>query len=328
VRTRPAALTDDQLAVALSHGWSWGATRLDYAPVGYGSYHWVVTDEGGTRWFVTADDLAARGPDRAAETFERLQRALTTAYAVKHDGRLDFVVAPVAAVDGSVVRRVDERYAVAVYPHLDDAVHPDGSDRSWLVEMLVDLHGSTELVRGVAGVEDFAEPDRADLERALQELERPWTGGPFAERTRGVLADHLPVLRSLLDVHDAWVTTARDGEAPWVLTHGEPKLNNVMVTAAGHRLIDWDTALVAPAARDLWMADAGSGEVLAGYVEQTGRRVRETDLELYRLRWELADIASVTRVLRGPHERDADTELAWGCIEDIAGLPLRWPDLV
>ena len=55
--------------------------------------------------------------------------------------------------------------------------------------------------------------------------------------------------------------------------------------------VDWDTSLVAPLARDLWWLGTGAGE-LATYTQITGRDVVEVDLKVYRLPWDLTDIAS------------------------------------
>lgn len=32
----------------------------------------------------------------------------------------------------------------------------------------------------------------------------------------------------------------------WVITHGEPKANNTMITPAGPVLVDWDTVQLTP----------------------------------------------------------------------------------
>ena len=259
---------------------------------------------------------------------DMLTAARDRAGVLRHDALLDFVVAPQPADDGRVVHRLGERHAVAVYPYFDDAVNSTNEEREELIEVLARLHAATKVVRDVAGVEAFGDPNRAALEQALQQLDMPWDGGPFAEPTRSVLAEHRATLHRLLEVHDAWVALAWHGEAEWVVTHGEPKLNNILVTRDGLQLVDWDTVLVAPAARDLWMADPGDGSTVAAYIHRTGRPVAEAELRLYRLRWELADIASFTRLFRGPHAQDEDTEIAWGCIADIAGIVGRWPDLV
>ena len=46
---------------ALADGWGLSAETLRYAPVGGGSYHWVVTSDPGEQWFVTVDDLDDKG---------------------------------------------------------------------------------------------------------------------------------------------------------------------------------------------------------------------------------------------------------------------------
>ena len=46
---------------ALADGWGLSAETLRYAPVGGGSYHWVVTSGPGEQWFVTVDDLDDKG---------------------------------------------------------------------------------------------------------------------------------------------------------------------------------------------------------------------------------------------------------------------------
>jgi hypothetical protein len=52
---RPVNLTDEQVVAALRARWGIEAGRVEYAPVGYGGYHWTVEEPGGARWFVTAD---------------------------------------------------------------------------------------------------------------------------------------------------------------------------------------------------------------------------------------------------------------------------------
>ncbi|HJZ04125.1 MAG TPA: aminoglycoside phosphotransferase family protein, partial [Streptosporangiaceae bacterium] len=57
MRDRPAGLREHDLRLVLAEGWRIDAAALRYAAVGGGSYHWVVRDGAGRRWFVTADDL-------------------------------------------------------------------------------------------------------------------------------------------------------------------------------------------------------------------------------------------------------------------------------
>jgi hypothetical protein len=58
--TRPADIADDVVSAVVQEAWQLRIGRIDYAPVGFGSYHWHAwADE--DRWFVTADDLVTGG---------------------------------------------------------------------------------------------------------------------------------------------------------------------------------------------------------------------------------------------------------------------------
>lgn len=99
-----------------------------------------------------------------------------------------------------------------------------------------------------------------------------------------------------------------------VLTHGEPHPGNLIETDGGWRLVDWDTTLVAPPERDLWIVEPGDGSVIGAYEAATGRPVLRSDLELYRLTWKLADIALFVAELRQPHGDTADIQESWAAL--------------
>jgi hypothetical protein len=47
------------------------------------------------------------------------------------------------------------------------------------------------------------------------------------------------------------------------------------------------------------------------YADATGRDIDGDALSLYRLAWDLTDVALFTKQLRSAHRRTADTEAAW-----------------
>lgn len=102
-----------------------------------------------------------------------------------------------------------------------------------------------------------------------------------------------------------------------VVTHGEPHPGNLIRTAEGFVLVDWDTVAVDRAERDLWMLDDGTGSAWAEYARLTGRAVDPDAAALYRLAWGLTDLAAFVGRLRAPHGRDPDTERAWTGIQAI-----------
>jgi len=306
---------------ALADGWGLAAVTLRYAPVGGGSYHWVVTDDQRKRWFVTVDDLDDKGwlgRTRPA-VFAGLRTAMQAAVTLRDQAALGFVVAPVPARDGEPVRPLGARYAVAVFPFLRGApgrwgeLRP-GAERAELAEMLAALHRVDPAAVGLPRRE-IGLSWRGELEVALRELDRPWDGGPFAEPARSLLAGSAPRIRQRLDTLDRWACDeAAAGQT--VITHGEPHAGNVIRAPGGEvMLIDWDTVGLARPERDLWMIASDAGDELCYYTELTGRPVEAAVIGLYRMRWALDDLSCFVREVRAEHRRTPGTEHAWQSLE-------------
>jgi spectinomycin phosphotransferase len=305
VRDRPEGVTDPALARALADGWGLAGWTLRYAPVGAGSYHWdAVGAAPGERRFVTVDDLDGKGwlgRTRPA-VLAGLRTVMEAAVTLRRSG-LGFVAAPEPGLAGQAVWPLGARHAVTVFPFLPGAPGEWGRplpapERGELVTMLATLHGAdpapVRLPRAEPGLSW-----RGDLETALSELGRQWAGGPYAEPARALLAPAAGLVRRRLDDLDRWA--ARVAAADVVITHGEPHPGNVIQTADRLKLIDWDTAGLAPPERDLWLAAAGSADELSRYADLTGRHPDRALLEFYRLRWALDDLACFVRDLRAPH---------------------------
>jgi spectinomycin phosphotransferase len=280
--TAPSDLGTDDIRIALGDGWGITAATIAYAAVGFGSHHWAVTAADGRRWFVTAD--------RASD---HLEPALRTAIALRGAG-LEFVVAPVPAAGGAATHPVGAGYLLAVYPHLEGEAGAFGphraADKPAVREMLARLHATP-----VAGVEllDLDLPGRDDLRRARRTV----GDGPYGRRTYALLAAKSALIDGLLGEYDRLRATL-EPPAEWVVTHGEPHPGNVMRTAQGLKLVDWDTVRLGPGARDLWLVDD-----LPAYA-------------FFRLRWRLSDIASYAGDLSVAPAETEDTAASFGYLRD------------
>jgi aminoglycoside phosphotransferase (APT) family kinase protein len=304
----PADLPIDALVTALSEHWGLAVDRLDYRPVGWGSHHWAAGDQ----WFVTVDDLETKRRseeeplDRA---YDRLRAALAAATALP----ATIAVAPVATRSGPPLARCGERFAVAVYPYLEWQSFGWGefsspAHRRAVLDLVVGVHTST--VRS-AVAEDFVIAQREALEPTTSFVDT----GPYARATERLLATAADALRAQLTRYDALVASAARPDA-MVLTHGEPHPGNTMLSPDGWRLIDWDTALMAPPERDLWGLDPGDGSILTAYAAATGVTPQPDRLELYRLRWDLTDIAVDASRFRRPHTGTADDDQSFELLRD------------
>lgn len=316
MRDRPAGVGERELRHALADGWQIHAIAMRYAPVGGGSYHWVVHDGRGGHWFATVDDLDGKGwlGDSRAAVSQNLRAAMDTALALRHNAGLRFVVAPIPALHGETVLPMGSKYAVAVFPFVHGASGRFGEDlpageRAQFVGILAALHRSTPAVAR-APVCQITLPGRGALETALGELGQPWHGGPFAEPARALLTSTARQTRHLLGTFDELAGDVTAGPEN-VITHGEPHPANVIRAGTGRMLIDWDTVGLAPPERDLWMVVSDTGEESRRYTRATGRPVDPAALAFYRIRWALADIAAFVQRFRTRHRRSADTEHMW-----------------
>jgi spectinomycin phosphotransferase len=311
------------------------ARSMDYVPEGAGSHHWKLTDDAGRRFFVTVDDLDDKdwlGDTREA-VFEGLGRALATATALHDEAGLEFVVAPVAARNGELVRRVDAQYTVSVFPFLHGRSYPFGpyTDEDLMdqaIDMLVALHRSTPAVRAVASTHVPSFGGRRDLMAFLADPDCRWDGGPFSAPARHLLVPHVVELTQLTAGFDHLIDLTAPARANPVITHGEPHPANLMSVEGRLVLIDWDTAALAPPERDVALITTASRAGLDRYEQATGRAIDRTVITLYRLRWYLDDLASAVRLFRNRHRETPDTRGWWeGLAPRLDQLP-TWLDLL
>ncbi|MEV0780683.1 phosphotransferase [Streptomyces sp. NPDC050433] len=325
---RPVGIEDPAVRHALT-AWGIDPVSWEYAPVGFGDYHWTATDTHERRWFVTVADLAHKswygdGPDAA---LRGLRDAMDTAVALRdaQPHGLDFVVAPLRTADGETVRALGTGHAVSVFPLVQGTPGHFGEtctahERGLVLDLLARLHRTPPPVSARVLPPEFA--TRPQLEAALRETGSPWDGiGPYADPARQLVADHVVALRGRLDEFDLRAAELRDSDAHLVVTHGEPHPGNLLRAGERRLLLDWDTVGLAVPERDLWLV-AGGPDDLARYEGATGRQPDPSALALYRLRWALNDVAEFLGLFRAPHVRTPDTDQAWkaltGTVEGLA----------
>jgi spectinomycin phosphotransferase len=314
MRTRPPDIDDRQVIEAAQRGWGEPIVAVEYVPVGGGSHHWRAATAHGAPLWLTLDDLDEKpflGTSRT-EVFETLGRALDVSRTLSHSG-LDFVVAPQPTRSGPILFAVGQRYALALYPFLTGTAFAWGTPlphphADALLELLVRLHQATPVVAAIAREATPELAARERLEHALRSVHEPWSGGPFGEPARALVARRVEYLTGLLHSFDDLLAEVRQRAHPPVISHGEPHPANLMLNEGRLRLLDWDTVGLALPERDLWwLADAS----LARYTQATGRCVDAQALRLYRLRWLLDDFIYSVHRLRAPHTRTVDIERTW-----------------
>jgi spectinomycin phosphotransferase len=324
------------VATAVIHDWGLQIAGLRYLAVGGGSHHWIADTHEGGSYFLTVDDLGGKpwlGTDADA-VFRGLLAALDTAVRLRDAARLACVLAPLCSLGGESACRLTPRYSLAVFPYVDGRPGRWGElpqrDREGLVRVLAELHQATATAGLGPPRRGMELHEREVLEGALGDLQRPWTGGPFAEQARRKLASRASAVTGWLAEFDDLAARLRHRRPQLVVTHGEPHPGNIIRVGSRLMLVDWDTVALAPPERDLWMlADGAAGPAgpawpadsatragaLARYTALTGTAVDAAAISFYRLAWKLADIAAFTGVLRSAHKRTGDTQHAWTALQ-------------
>jgi hypothetical protein len=318
VFTPPDDLPESALRDVLDICWSLGVATLGYRAVGFGSHHWEVTDSTGARHFVTVDDLRTRrhvSDESLTVGYHRQRAALSAAQALRAAGR-GFVVAPLPSSDGQPLVALGGCFAVAVYPFVTgESFNWDNytlRHRRTILALIAAVHSAPPKVRDRALPDDYTFPLRGILVAALRGGDSGDPGqGPYAQPAADLLTAHTSQVQDAVARYDDLVLSARADPPGLVLTHGEPHPGNTMRTEEGWLLIDWDTAMKAPPERDLWHIDPGNGSLYAAYTTATGIDLKPDLLSLYRLRWELTEIAACMARFRAPHSNSADNDEAW-----------------
>lgn len=313
--TQPAGLSDVDLKEVVGEAWGLSMASLVYRPVGFGSHHWAATDTHGLRHFVTVDELSSesRIGDEVSALGIRLRPALTAATDL-HAVGCGFVVAPVATTADHPFVQFGN-YVVALYPFVagrsfsfEDVL--DGAELERILEMVVALHGVPMAAIRPPAMDRFVVPGLDQLEQSLDGDVEEGANGPHAGVASRLLIDHEAQIRRLMARYRALVARYRSDPGPVAVTHGEVHPGNVMVTSEGWVMVDWDTALVAPPERDVWRLAQGDGSVLQAYADATGSTLKAWLVDLYGLRWDLAEIASFAADFRRPHEDTEDSRKA------------------
>jgi spectinomycin phosphotransferase len=332
VKALPDGFETSALIDSLADDWGFDVATIEFAPVGFGSYHWMVTDVAGTRGFVTVDDLD-RKPwlgDTRESAFDGLASAYRSAVALRQAG-LGFVLAPIPARGGEPLRRIGERHSVALFPFVngraaDFGAYEKREDRAAVLRLVAQLHQATRTVDAIALRVDLDLPGRGALESALREIDVTWSGGPLAEAAWQALASRASDVADLLGLFDRLRREVATRGLDWVVTHGEPHAANVIRTDLGRMLIDWDTVAVAPPERDLWMLVDAGGADASPYVDATGHQPDKVALDFFRLTWDLGDLAAYVDVLRSSHRENDDTQKAYIGLLKCVAIRDQWTE--
>ena len=80
-------------------------------------------------------------------------------------------------------------------------------------------------------------------------------------------------------------------------------------------IVDWDFVRLAPPERDLWDLAENDRSVLAAYAKATGTAIDFSALALFRMWYDLSEIAGYLDLFRAAHNDTEDTAESWKNLE-------------
>jgi spectinomycin phosphotransferase len=305
----PTEVDDADILTLVRDHWRSDAVRVEHLAVGFGAHHWRVDADGSTVLFATYDRFRQRHTPASLESAYRGAIELA-------DAGLEFVLAPIRTRTGEVIVPVAAG-ALSCTPWVDGAAVGDGAvtdpaTAATNVTDLARLHAATPPV----GIPEWQPLVRAGLaERLARSVDTPWQSGPYGEPARTAvdarLADIADWTARYLELAEA------ADDRPWVATHGETHTANQLSTAAGIRLIDWESLKLAPRERDLTtLVQAGYGDQVAADLEM---------VELFDLEWRLSEIDEYASWFAAPHTGSADDRIAYGGLLQELARGSWWP---
>jgi aminoglycoside phosphotransferase (APT) family kinase protein len=327
MKTDARDIDEQRLAQALNAEYGLRITSLDFVPKGEDAYVYFGQGADGGGYSSSGGQYFIRAQSAArADPLERVYQ-VTNALHVRYG--LSQVIAPYATRRGAFTIKHDG-YRIAVFPLIRGRTLYDqgasNADLAQAASVVAALHQCDaagdfpQLAR-----ETFGDPFKGPVLRALQAAENPVPGAPTFRRrmTRLLQSERADILATLEKIEQLGAK-ARELTTDWVLTHGDPNLDNLLKDEEGQIfLTDWGEIGVGPPERDMF---AFTGEGFAAFLRpyalaRTSVALHRDVFAFYFYRWALQEIADyATRILfssLGPEE----DEHAWAELQPY--LPIR-----
>ncbi len=321
------------IVAALRRAYGISVTGLEFTPKGEAGYCYVGATEDGGRLFVK---LFQAHRDEPFAFSLRVSRQL-------HDAGYRHALPPILTSAGETFT-THEGYSVAVFPYVESVSLFEDESRPYGDEATDDEFASLGSVIG--GL--HAATPRLDLSDAPRErfdfhyadlLRRHLSGDvdvtPVNEFQRELLALWTEDRENIARAYAHFVALQerrRASERPFVVTHGDCHLANILRDTAGrYHLIDWSDALLAPPERDLTFY-TGDPDRFAAFLDVYLQAYDPGALDLdvfafYVYQWVVQEIGSYTHsILYRNHGRANDEQNESDLAELRKYMPVREGD--
>jgi len=320
LKTEARDIDKGQLAQAVATAYGFDLQSIEFLPRGEDAYAFIVEGYNGAHHFVRAQNVG-----RSAQS-ESIYALVHTLHNKKN---LTAAVAPYQTRTGSFTFS-HGRYVVAVFPFiLGRTLYIQGAstdDFSQAAGILSALHNTNaELEVQSIQRESFDNPFKDRILEALQTIDNPIRPRDELGRQLAQLlaAEREDVLNTLSGIEEL-AENARALASDWVLTHGDPNLDNWLKDAYGRlHITDWGELAIGPPERDLFaFTGAHFADFLGPYIGARSQVDLHSDIfAFYFYRWSLQEIADYTTRILFQDLGPTENEHAWVELQPYLPIP-------
>lgn len=297
-----------------------GIGTIVFMPGGEDSYNFLGTSCSGEK-LVARLQPNVKGRD--------LEKSLCLASVLRRQSDLQLIVSALPTLTGTLTDSI-ECFQIALFPFIEGHtahLRPvDDHIMSKLGSLLATIHSHTQLIQGLAPpVETFGNPFQQTLLKAIN-----WAHSPSQPSNRcqqdakKLIRSEADELTGFIERFDNLGNGVRALSSQFVVTHGDPNLDNVIVSHDETlHLIDWGAIGCGPRERDLSSYSANRLEtILTGYYETEQSFILHPDLfQFYQYRWCLQEIADYTQRLISGTTSSVEADYALAELQAYLPLP-------
>ena len=320
MKTEACDIDKSQLRRLVAARYGLNLQSIAFLPRGEDAYSYVAEDDKGTRYFVRAQSQGRGAPEDSVYAF---------VHSLHNTGRLSAAVAAHRSLEGSFTLRYGQ-YVVAVFPFIQgETLYARGASEDDLAAVARIVAALHESATGTGCVpltkETFDNPFKDPILAALRVIDSPdqpcdavqW------ELRKLLVAERADILKALHEYEDLG-RIARASTSEWVITHGDPNLDNFLRDGEGQlHLTDWGEVALGPPERDLFAFTGADFPAFLGPYTRARTRARPNIdiLAFYIFRWCVQEIADYTMRIMVQDVRPEEREHAW--VELRPYLPIQ-----
>jgi spectinomycin phosphotransferase len=320
LKTDTRDINKQQLAWAINAAYGLDLLSLTFIPKGEDAYAYVGRTSDGVRYFIRAQTASRAGP---------LERVYDITHALHTRFGLSAVVAPLPTRRGTYTLNHGS-YVVAIFSFIQGRTLYDqgvsDADLAQAAHIVAGLHNSSAaLDMPSLQRETFGNPFETPIQQALQAIDAPAPRpNTYQRRVIHQLAVERADLLATLEQMRQLGERARGLATDWVLTHGDPNLDNLLKDEQSQlHLTDWGEVALGPPERDLF---AFTGKGFKIFLQPYLRARKRVQLHgeifaFYFYRWTVQEIADYTTRILFHSLGEQEDEHAW--VELQPYLPVR-----